>query len=106
MIMTVEPGLMSSTLGAVRNSDMVLITEEGFEFLTKYRRDCKNVAGQQGQDWNFRKILHFLENVKNKVAFSVIVCYDNAVLLKRTVVRQRKTTAWAMESEAKRKEYI
>ena len=34
MILTVEPGLMSAELGAVRNSDTVLITEDGFEFLT------------------------------------------------------------------------
>ena len=39
MILTVEPGLMSAELGAVRNSDTVLITEEGFEFLTKSFRD-------------------------------------------------------------------
>ena len=32
MILTVEPGLMSAELGAVRNSDTVLITEDGFEF--------------------------------------------------------------------------
>ena len=39
MILTVEPGLMSAELGAVRHSDTVLITEDGFEFLTKSRRD-------------------------------------------------------------------
>lgn len=39
MILTVEPGLMSAELGAVRNSDTVLITENGFEFLTKSKRD-------------------------------------------------------------------
>ena len=39
MILTVEPGLMSAELGAVRNSDTVLITESGFEFLTHSRRD-------------------------------------------------------------------
>ena len=39
MILTVEPGLMSAELGAVRHSDTVLITEDSFEFLTKSRRD-------------------------------------------------------------------
>lgn len=39
MILTVEPGLMSADLGAVRNSDTVLITEDGFEFLTHSPRD-------------------------------------------------------------------
>ena len=39
MILTVEPGLMSTELGAVRNSDTVLITEDGFEFLTNSPRD-------------------------------------------------------------------
>ena len=39
MILTVEPGLMSADLGAVRNSDTVLITEDGFEFLTHSKRD-------------------------------------------------------------------
>jgi len=38
MIMTVEPGLMSPQLGAVRHSDTVLITENGFEFLTNAPR--------------------------------------------------------------------
>ena len=32
-------GLMSAELGAVRNSDTVLITEDGFEFLTHSKRD-------------------------------------------------------------------
>ena len=39
MILTVEPGLMSAQLGAVRHSDTVLITEDGFEFLTQSPRD-------------------------------------------------------------------
>ncbi len=39
MVLTVEPGLMSAGLGAVRNSDTVLITEDGFEFLTNSPRD-------------------------------------------------------------------
>ena len=39
MILTVEPGLMSAEPGAVRNSDTVLITEDGFEFLTNSPRD-------------------------------------------------------------------
>lgn len=39
MVLTVEPGLMSAELGAVRNSDTVLITETGFEFLTHSNRD-------------------------------------------------------------------
>lgn len=38
MVFTVEPGLMSAELGAVRNSDTVLITENGFEFLTNSYR--------------------------------------------------------------------
>lgn len=39
MVLSVEPGLMSVELGAVRHSDTVLITEEGFEFLTHSPRD-------------------------------------------------------------------
>lgn len=35
MVFTVEPGLMSQDLGAVRHSDTVLITQSGFECLTK-----------------------------------------------------------------------
>lgn len=38
MIFTVEPGLMSKALGGVRHSDTVLITEDGYEILTKMRR--------------------------------------------------------------------
>lgn len=37
MIFTVEPGLMTKTLGGVRHSDTVLITENGYEILTKLR---------------------------------------------------------------------
>lgn len=39
MVFTVEPGLMSKDWGGVRHSDTVLITEDGFEFLTKLNRD-------------------------------------------------------------------
>ncbi|MFR5046668.1 MAG: M24 family metallopeptidase [Faecalispora sporosphaeroides] len=39
MIFTVEPGLMSRELGGVRHSDTVLVTDSGFESLTKYRND-------------------------------------------------------------------
>ncbi len=39
MVLTVEPGLMSAELGAVRNSDTVLITEDGFEFFDQLPRD-------------------------------------------------------------------
>lgn len=39
MVLTVEPGLMSAELGATRNSDTVLITENGFEFLTNSPRN-------------------------------------------------------------------
>ncbi|MCI9121958.1 MAG: aminopeptidase P family protein [Oscillibacter sp.] len=45
MILTVEPGLMSAQLGAVRNSDTVLITENGFEFLTNSPRDKIVIKG-------------------------------------------------------------
>lgn len=45
MILTVEPGLMSADLGAVRNSDTVLITEDGFEFLTHSKRDKIIIKG-------------------------------------------------------------
>lgn len=45
MILTVEPGLMSAELGAVRNSDTVLITENGFEFLTHSKRDKIVIKG-------------------------------------------------------------
>lgn len=39
MVMTVEPGLMDKEWGGVRHSDTVLITEDGYECLTKLRRD-------------------------------------------------------------------
>ena len=45
MVLTVEPGLMSADLGAVRNSDTVLITEDGFDFLTNSRRDKIIIKG-------------------------------------------------------------
>lgn len=45
MILTVEPGLMSAELGAVRNSDTVLITEDGFEFLTNSPRGRLVIKG-------------------------------------------------------------
>ena len=45
MVLTVEPGLMSAELGAVRNSDTVLITEQGFDFLTNSRRDTIRIKG-------------------------------------------------------------
>lgn len=45
MVLTVEPGLMSTDLGAVRHSDTVLITEDGFEFLTKSDRGTIIIKG-------------------------------------------------------------
>ena len=36
---------MSAELGAVRNSDTVLITEDGFDFLTNSRRDKIIIKG-------------------------------------------------------------
>lgn len=39
MVFTIEPGLMDIEWGGVRHSDTVLITEKGFEFLTKLDRD-------------------------------------------------------------------
>lgn len=39
MVFSVEPGLMDDQLGAVRHSDTVLITQDGFEFLTNFPRD-------------------------------------------------------------------
>jgi len=39
MVFTVEPGLMTKDWGGVRHSDTVLVTEEGYELLTKFRRD-------------------------------------------------------------------
>ena len=47
MILTVEPGLMSAELGAVRNSDTVLITEEGFDFLTNSDRGYLVIKNEQ-----------------------------------------------------------
>ncbi len=39
MVFTVEPGLMTKNWGGVRHSDTVLVTEDGYELLTKFRRD-------------------------------------------------------------------
>lgn len=39
MVFTVEPGLMTKDWGGVRHSDTVLVTEDGYELLTKFRRD-------------------------------------------------------------------
>lgn len=39
MVFTVEPGLMCKECGGVRHSDTVLVTENGFEFLTKLERN-------------------------------------------------------------------
>lgn len=36
MVFTVEPGLMTKDWGGVRHSDTVLVTENGYELLTKY----------------------------------------------------------------------
>ena len=38
MVLTIEPGLMSAALGAVRHSDTVLLTDDSFEFLTNSPR--------------------------------------------------------------------
>lgn len=46
MIFTVEPGLMSVQLGAVRHSDTVLVTDAGFEFLTNSPRDQIIIKGK------------------------------------------------------------
>lgn len=40
MILTVEPGLMEKSWGGVRHSDTVLITEDGYELLTKLNNKC------------------------------------------------------------------
>ncbi|MBQ8933589.1 MAG: aminopeptidase P family protein [Lachnospiraceae bacterium] len=47
MVITVEPGLMSTSLGAIRNSDTIVITEDGFDFLTRYRRDKIIIKAEQ-----------------------------------------------------------
>jgi Xaa-Pro aminopeptidase len=39
MVFTVEPGLMAREWGGVRHSDTVLVTENGYELLTKLHRD-------------------------------------------------------------------
>ena len=38
MVLTVEPGLMEKELGGVRHSDTILVTETGYECLTKLDR--------------------------------------------------------------------
>lgn len=39
MVFTIEPGLLSKNWGNVAHSDTILVTKDGFDFLTKTRRD-------------------------------------------------------------------
>lgn len=43
MVFTVEPGLMTKNWGGVRHSDTVLITEDGYECLTKLDRGKRSI---------------------------------------------------------------
>ncbi len=44
MALTVEPGLMTDTLGGMRHSDSVIITEEGYESLTELPNGTIRIA--------------------------------------------------------------
>lgn len=46
MVFTVEPGLMTKDWGGVRHSDTVLVTADGYELLTKLRRDKITIKKQ------------------------------------------------------------
>ncbi len=43
MVATVEPALYVENIGGFRNSDTILITDDGFEFLTYYPRDLESL---------------------------------------------------------------
>lgn len=43
MLLTYEPNLRIPAFGGLQHSDSILITDEGFEFLTSYRRDLIRV---------------------------------------------------------------
>jgi Xaa-Pro aminopeptidase len=44
MVFTIEPGVYSSELGGCRNSDTVVVTEDGIEILTDYPRDLESLT--------------------------------------------------------------
>ncbi len=45
MALTVEPGLMTDTLGGMRHSDSVVITDDGYESLTELPNGAIRIAG-------------------------------------------------------------
>lgn len=44
MVFTIEPGVYDSELGAVRHSDTVVVTEDGYEKLTDYPSDLESLT--------------------------------------------------------------
>ena len=38
MVITVEPGVYYKKLGGIRLEDLILVTKDGFENLTKYKK--------------------------------------------------------------------
>lgn len=51
MVFTVEPGLMDKKWGGVRHSDTVLVTEDGYESLTKFPNGRLTIRKQQLAVW-------------------------------------------------------
>ena len=51
MLISVEPGIYLPGVGGVHHSDTVLITEEGYECLTRYPTDLESLTIGGAKPW-------------------------------------------------------
>jgi len=51
MLISVEPGIYLPGVGGVRHSDTVLITEEGYECLTRHPTDLESLTISGAKPW-------------------------------------------------------
>ena len=51
MLISVEPGIYLPGAGGVRHSDTVLITEDGYECLTRYPTDLESLTIGGTKPW-------------------------------------------------------